>query len=98
MKKILSLALAAIMVVSVLPVAYAADVDYKTGTNVTVVGDGGEYFVTVPASLVPGDEGTVTAYGKWASNQTVKVWTDNTVEVTHQETGATTDEIGRAHV
>lgn len=91
MKKILSLTLAAMMVVSVLPVAYAADVDYKTGTNVTVVGDGGEYFVTVPASLEPGQTGTVTAYGKWASNATVKVWTEDTVEVTHVDTGAKTD-------
>lgn len=90
MKKILSLALAALMMVSVLPVAYAADVDYQTGTNVKVVGDGGEYYVTVPASLEPGQTGTVTAYGKWASSETVKVWTNETVEVTHSETGEKT--------
>ena len=91
MKKILSLAMAGVMMFSALPMAYAADVDYKTGTNVTVVGDGGEYFVTVPASLEPGQTGTVRAYGKWASNETVKVTTDATVEVEHQETGAKTN-------
>ena len=34
MKKILSLALAALMVTSVLPVAYAADVDYPEAVEV----------------------------------------------------------------
>lgn len=91
MKKIVSLTLAGLMLVSMIPTAFAAETqNYELGTSVTVVGDGGEYYVTVPASLEPGQTGTVTAYGKWASNETVKVWTDETVEVTHTETGEKT--------
>jgi len=43
MKKILSLALAGVMMFSALPMAYAADVDAAQGTSVTVVGKGGEW-------------------------------------------------------
>lgn len=89
MKKILSLALAAMMVVSVLPVAYAADNTYtnpdentEIGTNVTVVGQGGEYTITVPASLEPGQTGMVTANGYWSSHETLKVSAPKTIEVT----------------
>lgn len=89
MKKILSLALAALMVTSVLPVAYAADVDYQEGTEVeyvsaddTTIGDSNSdgspdnkeyYTVTVPALLAPGDTGYVVAKGTWASNRKLVV-------------------------
>lgn len=86
MKKILSLALAAIMVVSVLPVAYAADVDYTAGTAVEYTADADanrSYTITVPAELQPGQSGTVTLKGMWASNETVKVTADASVELTN---------------
>ena len=54
MKKILSLALAMLMLVSALPVAYAAEneANYDAGTQIELIGSGTEqYTVTVPASL-----------------------------------------------
>ena len=59
--------------------------------NVTVVGDGGEYYVSVPAKLEPGQDGTVKAYGKWDSNHVVKVTAPEVVEVTNSETQAKTN-------
>ena len=86
MKKILSLTLAALMLVSAIPTAFAADQDYSLGTAVTVEGAGGEYTVTVPATLNAGQVGTVTAKGYWAKEQTLKVTAPETIEVTHTET------------
>ena len=87
MKKYLSLALAGIMMFSALPVAYAADTaDYTAGTQVSYTADADtnrEYSITVPALLNPGQRGTVTLKGKWASNETVKVTADATVELTN---------------
>lgn len=87
MKKILSLGLAGIMMFSALPVAYAADTaDYTAGTQVSYTADADanrEYSITVPALLNPGQSGTVTLKGKWASNETVKVTADATVELTN---------------
>lgn len=86
MKRIFSLALAAVMTMSVLPVAYAADVEYTAGTQVTYTADADanrEYTITVPALLNPGQSGAVTLKGKWASNETVKVTADATVELTN---------------
>ena len=93
MKKILSLTLAALMVVSMVPTAFAADVDYQNGTEVeftgsrtTVNADGtethnAEYTITVPALLAPGGSGTVTLQGVWPSNATVKVTAEDKVEM-----------------
>ena len=93
MKKILSLTLAVLMVVSMIPTAFAADVDYKNGTEVeytgtrsTVEDDGSvthnaEYTITVPAKLAPGGSGTVTLEGYWPSDATVKVTAEEKVEV-----------------
>ena len=93
MKKILSLSLAVMMVVSMIPTAFAADVDYKNGTEVeytgtrsTVEDDGSvthnaEYTITVPALLAPGGSGTVTLEGYWPSDATVKVTAEEKVEV-----------------
>lgn len=87
MKKILSLTLAAIMVASAIPTAFAAEnQDYSLGTAVTVEGAGGEYTVTVPATLNAGEVGTVTAKGYWPKEQTLKVTAPETIEVTHTET------------
>lgn len=93
MKKILSLTLAVLMVVSMIPTAFAADVDYKNGTEVeytgsrtTVNADGtethnAEYTITVPALLAPGGFGTVTLAGYWPSDATVKVTAEDKVEM-----------------
>ena len=87
MKKILSLTLAALMVVSMVPTAFAAEnQDYSLGTAVTVEGAGGEYTVTVPATLEPGQTGTVTAKGYWAAEDTLKVTAPETIEVTNTVT------------
>ena len=87
MKRIFSLALAGVMMFSALPVAYAADTaDYTAGTQVSYTADADanrEYSITVPALLNPGQSGTVTLKGKWASNETVKVTADATVELTN---------------
>ncbi len=93
MKKILSLTLAALMIVSMVPTAFAADVDYQNGTEVeytgsrtTVNADGtethnAEYTITVPALLAPGGSGTVTLQGMWPSDATVKVTAEDKVEM-----------------
>ena len=86
MKKILSLTLAVMLLVSAIPTAYAADQDYSLGTAVTVEGAGGEYTVTVPATLNAGEVGTVTAKGYWASGETLKVTAPETIEVTNTKT------------
>lgn len=83
MKKILSLGLAATMAMAALPTAFAADQDHSLGTAVTIEGKGGEYTVTVPATLEPGQTGTVTAKGYWASGETLVVTAPSTVEVTN---------------
>ena len=93
MKKILSLTLAALMVVSMVPTAFAANVDYQNGTEVEYTGrrttineDGtashnAEYTITVPALLAPGGSGTVTLAGYWPSDATVKVTADASVDM-----------------
>ena len=84
MKKILSLTLAVMLLVSAIPTAFAAEnQDYSLGTAVTVEGAGGEYTVTVPATLNAGQTGTVTAKGYWAAEDTLKVTAPETIEVTN---------------
>jgi len=92
MKKILSLTLAALMVVSALPVAYAAegentyDNNYEgqMGTAITLNGSGTEeWTVTVPAKMVPGDTGTVKAEGTWAAHKHLAVLAPGTVTLTY---------------
>ena len=104
MKKILSLALAGVMMFSALPMAYAADVDYTAGTAVEydaaeddTIGDNNgdgqpdntEYYtVTVPAQLAPSGAGDVVAKGTWASNRKLNVTADATVTLTNTISGA----------
>lgn len=105
MKKILSLTLAALMVVSMVPTAFAADVDYQNGTEVeytgsrtTVNADGtethnAEYTITVPALLAPGGSGTVTLAGYWPSDATVKVTAEDKVEMVNNINSADKKEL-----
>lgn len=77
MKKILSLALAALMVVSAVPTAFAAEIPEVGTTTVTLVGtaetSGSTYEVTVPAKMAPGDTADVVIEGSWKSTETLKV-------------------------
>ena len=83
MKKAISLLLIVAVVCSMGISAFATN-DYTAGTKVEYVGQGAEsYTITVPALMNPGDEGTVTLSGTWASNQTVKVTADATVTLTN---------------
>lgn len=73
MKKILSLTLALLMVVSAVPMVHAAG-NWEDGTEVTYSAAGTEeWTVTVPAQLAPGGSGDVTASGTWADNRKLVV-------------------------
>lgn len=90
MKKILSLALAVMMLVSAVPMVYAADTNPAAdGTTIKLVGSqeaaGESYTVTVPAELQPGQSGTVTASGNWSSKQTLNVTAPNSVTLSYGE-------------
>ena len=79
MKRLLSLALSAAMVLSSVPFAYANE-DWKQGTKVEYVAQNNEnWTITVPAKLQPGTSGTVTLDGYWPSNKTITVDADDTV-------------------
>lgn len=93
MKKILSLLLVGIMVVSMIPTAFATT-DVSNGTQVSYNaeadndGDGQPdhaeaWTVTVPAQLAPGASGNVVAQGTWASNRKLTVTADTSVELTN---------------
>ena len=85
MKKMLSILLAAVMLVSAVPTAFAADMqDYSQGTQVVFEAANNEsYTITVPAKLNPGQSGTVTLDGAWPSNKTISVTADSTVTLTN---------------
>lgn len=97
MKKILSFALAAVMAMSALPVAYAAEGehDYSNGTQITLVGtqetQGAQWTVTVPAKMQPGQTGTVKAEGTWAADKFINVHAPKTVTLTY---GAQSMDVG----
>ena len=81
MKRIVSLLLAVAMSVSAVPTAFAADTqDYSLGTQVVFTAANNEnYTITVPASLNPGQSGTVTLEGYWPDSKTVTVTAEKTV-------------------
>lgn len=83
MKKILSLSLAALMMVSMIPTAYAVDQDVSLGTAVNVIGENDGYTITVPATLEAGQTGAVTASGAWNSKQKLTVTTPESVAVSY---------------
>ena len=79
MRKIISLALSACMLLSIIPIASATR-DYTQGTQVVYTSSGTEsYTITVPALLAPGGDGTVTLSGTWAENRVVTVTAESTV-------------------
>ena len=83
MKRIFSLLLAALMLVSAVPTTFAIN-DYTAGTRVEYTASGSEsYTITVPAQLAPGGSGTVTLSGTWADNRIVTVTADPTVTLTN---------------
>lgn len=83
MKRIFSLMLAALLLVSAIPTALATN-DYSQGTQVVYQATGSEsYTVKVPAQLAPGGNGTVTLAGTWADNRIVTVTADQTVTLTN---------------
>ena len=85
MKKIISLLLAGVMMVSAVPVTFAAGTqDHSLGTQVTYTAANNEsYFITVPAKLNPGQSGTVTLDGYWPDSKTVTVTADTFVKLTN---------------
>lgn len=79
MKRIFSLMLAVLLLVSAVPMAQATN-DYTVGTRVEYTAANNEaYTITVPAQLAPGGSGTVTLSGTWADNRIVTVTADPTV-------------------
>lgn len=85
MKKILSLFLVGVMIISMIPSAYATT-NYTNGTQVIYnadVDNTESYTVTVPALLAPAGSGNVVAQGTWASNRKLVVTADNTVTLTN---------------
>ena len=87
MKKVFSLLLAVLMLVSALPVAYATETqDYSLGTAVVYTADeeaNENWTVTVPAKLAPGGNGPVTLEGYWPSTKTITVTAQESVVLTN---------------
>ena len=85
MKRIFSLLLVVMLLVSAVPTAYATN-DYTAGTAVTYTADdeaNENWTITVPAKLAPGGSGTVTLQGTWPSNKTISVTAEKTVTLTN---------------
>ena len=83
MKKIISFVLAALLLVSAVPMAHATN-DYTAGTKVEYTAANNEaYTITVPAQLAPGGSGTVTLQGTWADNRIITVTAEPTVTLTN---------------
>ena len=84
MKKILSITLAAVMLLSLVPTAFAAENNWQGGTKVEYTATANEqYTVTVPATLAPGGSGDVVASGTWGSNRKLVVTADDSVKLTN---------------
>ncbi len=85
LNKTLSLLLAVIMIIGMLPMNVLATTDYTNGTDVSYTNPNASegYTVTVPASMKPGATGSVKAEGTWASNRQLVVTADMTVTLTN---------------
>ena len=92
MKRILSLALAGLMLISAIPMAYATNTydseapENKVGTDVSYTNANASewYTVSVPSKMRPGDTGTVALEGEWPSNRTLAVTSDAKVKLVNQ--------------
>ena len=109
MKKILSLALAGVMMFTALPVAYATNIyenpDETTEMSTAVTynaedpnGDGNKenvesYTVTVPAKLAPGGSGNVVVSGTWNSARKLVVTADESVTLSNSINAADKKEL-----
>ena len=86
-KQLTSILLAGIMILGLCVPAFADEGGSSTGsqsTKVEYISDNDEhYLLTVPASLVPGEEGIVELNGSWPSTRTMKVSTDANVVLTN---------------
>lgn len=89
MKKVFSLTLVMLMLISAIPTTFATT-DYTHGTQVEYdandkdgdgIIDNLNYTITVPAKLSPAQEGIVTLHGMWPSNATVKVTSEDSVDL-----------------
>ena len=89
MKRILSILMAALLLVSTIPTAFAAEGehDYSNGTQITLVGtqenQGAQWTVTVPAKMQPGQTGTVKAEGMWSADKYLQVSAPTSVALTY---------------
>lgn len=94
MKKILSITLAAVMLLSMIPAAFAAEIggNWNGGTAVVYGDDADEinagagteaYTVTVPASMNPGDNATVSAEGTLPATKKLVVTTADSVVLSY---------------
>lgn len=81
MKKTISLLLVAAMICSMGVTTAFATTDAANGTTITYSNENAEYTVTVPASLAPGESGTVTATGLLGDNQTLVITAAETVSL-----------------
>lgn len=83
MKKIISFILAVVILCGMIPTALATT-SSDEGTIVKYVGTkSNEYFITVPAKLMPSGQGNVKAEGYWPSNMTLVVKADEQVVLTN---------------
>lgn len=94
MKKVISVILSAVALLSIMAMPMAivtgggeGNVPVDTGTDVVLSGKYTEayYQVTVPATMSPGDSGQVKVVGAWKPSQTLKVTCPNKVTLAYGE-------------
>ncbi len=98
MKKLLSLALVIVLLISAIPVCFAiqtegSDVSVENGTDVLLQGKyaSSTYVITVPAQLSPGESGYVHVQGAWGENETLSISCPDKVVLTNTQNGDTID-------
>lgn len=84
MKRILSVLMVVVMLVSATPTAFASD--SSEGTDIVMIGEYATeaYTVTVPAQLAPGESGEVVVKGGWRPSKMVTVSCPNSVTLTYE--------------
>lgn len=98
MKKLLSLALVIVLLISAIPVCFAiqtggSEVSVENGTDVLLQGKyaSSTYVITVPAQLSPGESGNVHVQGAWGENETLSISCPDKVVLTNTTNGNTID-------